>query len=160
MRVENNLVYSATLVVCVLLLTVFAFVMAMLLEDNGGFLANLALLLAAAATFICIGTVVAVVVQFFAVLTGQPFAVRFDDEGRPQVYRQRVKGSIVFHNVDAMSEPLMILHPPDQTPPFVQHIPRSSVQTEGRPLFRLPETVETIDDLGSLFRQSKESEER
>ena len=154
MKVENALSFAAGIVICGLIVTVVAFMLALLLRESGGFLADLAEVQAAAVSVIFIGTTASMLAFAYRVLSRQPDEVSSDAESkRGKVYREKMDGVIVYQNLEPLAGPTMMLHGKDKTPPVVQHDAAFPFQPEPR----MPDSVGVHDDLANLFRRSKEN---
>jgi hypothetical protein len=90
MKVENALSFAAGIVICSLIVTLVAFMLALLLRESGGFLADLAEVQAAAVSVIFTGTTASMLAFTYRVLSRQPDEVSSDAESkRGKVYGEK-----------------------------------------------------------------------
>jgi len=154
MKVENALTFAAAILICSLIVTLVAFMLAMFLRESGGFLADLAEVQAAAVSVIFVGTTAMMLSFTYRVLSRQPDEVCSDQKDkRGKVYREKMDGVIVYQNLEPVTGPTMMLHASDKTPPRVHYDVTLPVQPEPR----MPDSVGVQEDLENLFRRSREN---
>jgi hypothetical protein len=90
MKVENALSYAAGIVICGLIVTLVSFMLALLLRESGGFLADLAEVQAAAVSVMFICTTASTLAFAFRVLSRQPNKASSDvGSKRGKVHREK-----------------------------------------------------------------------
>ena len=154
MRVENGLLYATMLMLSVLLVAVAAYVMAAVLEGNGGFLANLSQLMAAGLTLLFVSTVALTITFAFRVLMRQPDDVSSaDPKARARVIRERFDDAIVYQDLGALKGPAMLLHRSGKKAPRVQFGIEGLGLPDQEPAFRRSDVVLGEDLLDNLLQE-------
>ena len=119
MKVEKAVSIAGAVVVCILGVALTNTLIAAMLRDGGGFLADLAAAQATLSYIISDLTIAAMGLFIYRVLSRQPDHISSAANGRGQIYREYVQGAIVYQNVAGISSPVMTIHSPDQEPPCI-----------------------------------------
>lgn len=144
MKADRKLMYAKGMVICGLGIEIVTMLMAVLLSLIDGFV-GLATFQATSVTLLFTCVLAATVCYAFYILLTQPDDVSPNEE-RGKVFRERIRGAVVYQNMENILDPVTIIYAQDQVPLKVQCTPS-----------RMPSRIEVLDNsLEELFLQARE----
>jgi hypothetical protein len=156
MTVDKAILLAGKVVSCALIVVVTVFWIAAMVNGMGGFLATLALAMAAF-TFIIFLYITAAMAYFvYRVLSRQPDEVSLNEKGFRPVYREHMDGAVLYEDTGSISGAALVIHPPDQTPPCVRCEPESTNHAGRQRFLAMPVSLDVLEgSLKDLFDQNR-----